>query len=780
MNKLLQTSRRIALRIPLLWMALAAMTGILAADGKNLLWFLPLAPLSLLLFRPDRRFFLLLGGIVISGTAFFYHHQQTVNRIDRFPLKPELQTGRQIEVTGRGWIDSDPYRRTGRSMRVELVTGEITVRETPIPLASPVRLVALIDHPLLAELEYGSEIVFSGKMERIPRATSPGAFDPAAYFYRSAHSIAQLEINAGNRCEATGQVRGSPIRLIAMRTRAWMESALLHGVDRDEQGVNGLIIAMVLGAREKSPDDVEDLFRLSGTMHLFAVSGLHVGVVAVLLWFVLKWCGISRRTAVLVIIPAVLFYALLTGLRPSSFRAAIMLATFLAGFALKKPASPLNGLGLAALILLTLNTQQLFLPGFQLSFSVVLALILGARILSDLMHRPFQIDPFLPRKRVPGWRKSSDWAVRTVSGMAGLSAASWIGSVALMNSHFSGIAPVGLVANIFMVPVASGIVIIAMISILTFGVRAILLTAWLNQLNVTAASFLTALAQFFSTMPGAHVHTGNERPGTRGETLGIDILGRGGDQAILIGEGRKNWMLDCGNTDTFRHVVLPMLRNRGINRLECLVLSHGDSGHIGAAPYLLSHLRPGLLIESTKPNRARVYPQIVQRSEKYEIPGIEVQAGQTLRWNDRSSFAIFHPDESSPPTGQADDRCLVLMLTSGPWRILFTFDTGFLVEKKLLDEDWNLKADIWIRGSHASTPTGSPEFIEAIDPQVIISSAADFPPHERLSDDWIRGVETRGIKLISLEEAGSVRIGISPEKLEVIPFLGNELEVLPR
>lgn len=780
MNRLLQTSRHLALRIPLFWIALASMIGILAADRENFFWFLALVILALFLIVPDRRFLLLLGGILVSGAASFLHHQQTISRIDRFPLKTELQTGHHIEVNGRGWIDSDPYRRTGRSMRVELVTDRIAVRETPIPLPHPVRLVTLIDHPLLAELEYGSEITFSGKLGHIPGAISPGAFDPASYFYRSAHSIGQLEINAGNRCEATGQVRGNRIRLIAMRTRAWMENALLHGVDRDERGVNGLIIAMVLGAREKSPDDIEDLFRLSGTMHLFAVSGLHVGVVAVLLWFILKWCGISRRTAVLVIIPAVLFYALLTGLRPSSFRAAIMLSTFLAGFALKKPASPLNGLGLAALILLALDTQQLFLPGFQLSFSVVLALILGARFLSDWIYRPFRIDPFLPRKRVPGWRQSSDWAIRTVSGMAGLSVASWIGSVALMNSHFSGIAPVGLIANIFMVPVASIIVIIAAISILTFGLKAILLTSSLNQLNVLVASFLTALAQFFSTLPGAHVHTGSANRGDGGECLSIDVLGRGGDQAILIGGGRKNWMLDCGNTDTFRHIVLPVLRDRGINRLECLLLSHGDSGHIGAAPYLLSHLRPGLLIESAKPNRARVYPQIVQRKERHGISAIQVQAGQSLRWDDRSSFAIFHPDESSPPTGLADDRCLVLMLNSGPWKILFTFDTGFLVEKKLLEEDWNLSADVWIRGSHASTPTGSPEFIEAIDPEVIISSAADFPPHERLSEDWIRGVKASGITIISLDEAGSVRVKISPENLEVIPFLGSRARVLPR
>ena len=125
---------------------------------------------------------------------------------------------------------------------------------------------------------------------------------------------------------------------------------------------------MALGARESSPEELEELFRISGTLHLFAVSGMNVAIIAGLfLGFALLF-RIPRHYAVIIVIPFVLFYALLTGLSPSAVRAAVMLSTFLAAYAAREKPRLLNSLGLAALIVLLYDSQQLFLPGFQLSF----------------------------------------------------------------------------------------------------------------------------------------------------------------------------------------------------------------------------------------------------------------------------------------------------------------------------------------------------------------------------------------------------------------------------
>ena len=90
-------------------------------------------------------------------------------------------------------------------------------------------------------------------------------------------------------------------------------------------------------------------------MHVFAVSGLHVGIVLAFLWGLLRWLGVPRRYAVIVLIPAILFYATVTGLRPSAVRAAIMGSVVLLGFVAERKPRLLNSLAFAALLILALD-----------------------------------------------------------------------------------------------------------------------------------------------------------------------------------------------------------------------------------------------------------------------------------------------------------------------------------------------------------------------------------------------------------------------------------------
>jgi competence protein ComEC len=233
-------------------------------------------------------------------------------------------------------------------------------------------------------------------------------------------------------------------------------------------------------------------------------------------------------------------------------------------------------------------------------------------------------------------------------------------------------------------------------------------------------------------------------------------------------------MIDCGGSLTFRQQVLPLLRERGINRLDCLVLTHGDSAHIGAAPYLLNYLTPKWLIESRLENRARIYPEIQQIVATRRINRMQIETGQKLRWGDHSYWEPLYPGTSYPPTGVADDGSLVLRLKTGLWKILLTSDCGFLIEQQLIEEKRSLNADIWIRGQHSETPSGSQEFLEKIAPKMIIASHSRFPPHEKLSDEWINHVEKAGIQLIKLDAVGTVNIEITDSKITVKPFLTGE------
>jgi len=171
---------------------------------------------------------------------------------------------------------------------------------------------------------------------------------------------------------------GNPIFRAAQESRAWMQTAICRGLD-DSPQVQNFLSGIALGLRHQTPEDIEEPFQQTGTLHLFAVAGLHVGIVARLLWILAMMARLSRKWATALIIPLLLFYAAVTGLHVSSIRAAVMSSILLGGFFFERKVFALNSLAAAAFFLLCWDTNEFFSTGFQLSFAVVGGIIFIGR-----------------------------------------------------------------------------------------------------------------------------------------------------------------------------------------------------------------------------------------------------------------------------------------------------------------------------------------------------------------------------------------------------------------
>jgi competence protein ComEC len=179
---------------------------------------------------------------------------------------------------------------------------------------------------------------------------------------------------------------GNPILRAAHTSRGWMQATLCRGLE-DSPDVQNFISGIALGLRHQTPEDIEEPFQQTGTLHLFAVAGLHVGIVARLLWMLATVARLSRKWAAGLIIPLVLFYAAVTGLHVSSVRAAMMCSILLGGLFFERKVFAFNSLAAAAFFLLCWDTNQFFTTGFQLSFAVVGGILLLAEPLSRMMIR---------------------------------------------------------------------------------------------------------------------------------------------------------------------------------------------------------------------------------------------------------------------------------------------------------------------------------------------------------------------------------------------------------
>jgi competence protein ComEC len=762
-------------RAPLLFCLFAGLSAVVAVDrGFTLATVLvPLAILGLVLVSivPSRSRVLLLGGGLVAMILPGTRHHERLAAIESFPFASALEQGQVIEVSGHGWI-ADTVVHGERSLTTTMEIETVALGGHVVPCDHRVPVWIQKTSPALS---YGSRIEFTGRLLPLEGASTPGGFNAKEFYHRHSGSLARLEIREGDRFTVRSGDGGLALVAFAGRLRGHLEKILLLGLSEADEPYARIIAAMTLGARENSPEELEELFRISGTLHLFAVSGMHVGVVAGLLLTVALFLRLPRHYAVLAVIPCVLFYAVLTGLSPSAVRAAVMFSAFLAAYALREKPCLLNSLGFAGLIIVLADSQQLFLPGFQLSFLVVFFIALLTSGLHQWIARPFLADPFIPAGLLSERRHFLDKATGVLAASLAISISSWLGSVGLLAWHFQSVSLVAIVANVFMVPFAGVIITLASFSLFTGGIKLIWLAIAGNKVNVGITMALTGLAQFFASWPAAEVNTGamgKKAPATG--VLRLDLMGDRGDGAALLtvprsGQAPLHWMIDSGGERTYKGQVLPLLRSRGINRLDALVLTHGDAGHIGAAPRLISSFRPPLLLESVLENRSRTYPAIVAAATSLGLRSVAVERPQRLVITDGAVATILAP-AADEPGGVADDRGLVMKISYAGQSILLTSDTGFATANELLRSGADLRATVWVRGQHGEGTPLPDAFLEAVNPRVVLSSHADFPGSEQISKSFREALAERGVPLFEIGPSGTVSVELSQAGLRVIPY----------
>src|SRR5205823_6326523 len=305
---------------------------------------------------------------------------------------------------------------------------------------------------------------------------------------------------------------GNRILRAAQKSRAWMQATICRGLENSPD-VTSAINGMVLGLRHQTPEDIEEPFQQTGTLHLFAVAGLHVGIVARLLWILATMARLSRKWATASIIPALLFYSAITGLHTSSVRAAVMSAVLLGGFIAERKAFAFNSLAAAATLILCWDTNELFAVGFQLSFCVVGAILLLHEPTFQFLQRRFATDPFLPRSLFTARGRALNKTLTWIARAASVSFAAWIGSLPLMFWYYHLVTLISLVANLVVVPIAFFVLAGALLSLVTAPFSSWLSVVFnnanwaLTKLILAAVHFFARMVAIGSLMPDRHVIT---------------------------------------------------------------------------------------------------------------------------------------------------------------------------------------------------------------------------------------------------------------------------------
>jgi competence protein ComEC len=730
--------------------------------------------------------------IVLTGWTNYTLHTAIISPHD---LRRVLSEQPQI-VTLRGRLRETPVQRvvergqeeSWRTMARVDVAGLRINRKGWQPAAGRMAVTTL--GILSTNIFSGQEVEITGVAARPKGPIAEGMFDYRAYLnqqgiYYSLQAASEQDWRVVSS-------RSTPP--LADRFRAWARPALALGLPEEDQSVR-LEYALTLGSKTPLTEEVSEPFIRAATYHIFAVDGLRMAIIFGIFFYLLRALGVPRPVCGLILLPVIWFYTALTGWPASAIRATVMLSVVIVGWVLRRPSDLLNSLFTAALIILLWEPAQLFQAGFQLSFFVVLCIVLILPPLRELGHRVGAPDPLLPEELRPRWRQRLRVPSEFLRDLALSSFAAWIGSLPLVAYYFNIITPVSTPANILAVPLCA----LVLISNLT----SLLLAGWFpaaaqifNHAGWFLMECIRVSSAWFANWPLAYHYVPAPAPFTIGlyyaallalltgwlfrprlrawkiaalslgacvwcwqylQSYGVTRLTilplNGGMAAYFHAPGTwKDLLVDCGTTNSVQSVTKPFLRAQGVNRLPALLLTHGDLRHIGGAELTASLFPVEKLCVSPVRFRSPVYRQILKDYGRTPEKLRTISSGDHL-----GPWDVLHPTPEDR-FSQADDNALVLSATIGAQRVLMLSDLGRPGQDALLERTADLRADIVITGLPTRPEALGDALLDAIQPRVIIVADSEYPSAERASPKLRERLARRNVPVIYTRMTGAATI----------------------
>jgi competence protein ComEC len=814
-------------RAPLVWVALAVTLGIVLDRYFDLPFSLTLLAaaaglIAWALTRSSRQTGLALVYLQFSIVAFgaaYHHWHRNVQAPDDIGLFA-AEDMRLIQV--RGVIDEEPaviwqtqsplqsLGQVDPTGSVLLVT-QLRQGGDWLPASGRARLL-ITGH--VTGLHIGDEIEVVGRLTAPRGPANPGEVDYAAQLrdQRITAVITVVKTTGGLTRLSMGWPRS--VRGWLAVVRGWGQEKLKEALPPGESSV---ATAMLLGEGSTMTRADWEKYIRTGVIHVLAISGQHLMILAVFLWGVLRLAGIRRRKGAWFVGLSLILYALITGAHPPAVRAAVMVGVYSLGLILARPSSTANAFALAWLIVAGLSPTDLFSTGCQLSFLAVAVIYWGT---SRWFQR--QQDPLkkLVEQSRPAWQRVAIWLVRQTAVYYGITLAVWLALVPLVAARHHTISPAGLVLLpplilLTAISLIAGFLLLLaallcppLVPIFAWTTRWTLAGCegvvnfcdglsgsfwylgdvpewwlWVFYIGLLTMLFLPVLQRWHWVLPASvlwlSVGLASEAAKPPSDELRCTFLavGHGGCTVLETPDGRT-LLYDAGaltGPEVTRRQIAPYLWSRGIHRIDEVFLSHADLDHFNGLPSLLERFAVGQI--TCTPTFADKHTPAVRLAlaaiEGRGVPVRIVRAGDVFTTG-HVVLRVLHPPSVGPP-GNENSRSLVLHIQHAGHAFLLTGD----LEGAGLEQVLTLPptaVDVLMAPHHGSRFTNTPDLAAWSNPKVVVS--CEGPPRGQRRPE--EPYTARGALFLGTWPHGAVTILSNPTGVIVETYQSRQRIVVSR